>query len=93
MSMPVAERPANQRLLSREALTSATALLLYIALASFVAHMIVAGNYGYFRDELYYIDAGRHFQTGYVDFPPFIAWLAGILRIFGDNLVVLQAGQ
>ncbi len=52
--------------------------------------MIVAGNYGYFRDELYYIDAGRHFQTGYVDFPPFIAWLAGILRIFGDNLVVLH---
>ena len=52
--------------------------------------MIVAGNYGYFRDELYYIDAGRHFQTGYVDFPPFIAWLAGILRLFGDNLVVLH---
>ena len=47
-------------------------------------------NYGYFRDELYYIDSGRHFQTGYVDFPPFIAWLAGILRIFGDNLVVLH---
>jgi 4-amino-4-deoxy-L-arabinose transferase-like glycosyltransferase len=90
MSMPIAERPAYQRLLSRETLTSDTAWLVYIALASFVAHMIVAGNYGYFRDELYYIDAGRHFQTGYVDFPPFIAWLAGILRIFGDNLVVLH---
>jgi len=90
MSMPIAERPTYQRLLSREALTSDTAWLVYIALASFVAHMIVAGNYGYFRDELYYIDAGRHFQTGYVDFPPFIAWLAGALRIFGDNLVVLH---
>jgi 4-amino-4-deoxy-L-arabinose transferase-like glycosyltransferase len=81
---------AGRRFLSREVLTSDTAWLIYIALASFVAHMIVAGNYGYFRDELYYIDAGRHFQTGYVDFPPFIAWLAGILRIFGDNLVVLH---
>jgi hypothetical protein len=90
MSMPVAEHSQFQRFFSREALTSDTAWLLYIALASFIAHMTVAGNYGYFRDELYYIDAGRHFQTGYVDFPPFIAWLAGILRIFGDNLVVLH---
>ena len=79
MSLPVAARPAYQRLLTREALTSDTAWLLYIALASFIAHMIVAGNYGYFRDELYYIDAGRHFQTGYVDFPPFIALARGHL--------------
>src|SRR5262249_29989620 len=62
----------------------------YVALVAFVAHMFVAGSYGYFRDELYYIDAGRHFQTGYVDFPPFIAWLAGILQVVGDNLVVLH---
>jgi hypothetical protein len=57
----------------------------------FLAHLLVAGAYGYFRDELYYIIAGTHFETGYVDFPPFIAWLAAVLRIFGDNLVVLHA--
>ena len=90
MSIPIAEHSPFQRFFSRESLTSDPAWLLYIALASFIAHMLVAGNYGYFRDELYYIDAGRHFQTGYVDFPPFIAWLAGILRIVGDNLVVLH---
>lgn len=61
-----------------------------VALVSFVAHAAVGGNYGYFRDELYYIDAGRHFQAGYVDFPPFIAWLAGILGVVGDNLFVLH---
>ena len=61
-----------------------------MALAKLLAHLSVAGNFGYFRDELYYIDSGRHFQTGYVDFVPFIAWLAGILRIVGDNLVVLH---
>jgi 4-amino-4-deoxy-L-arabinose transferase-like glycosyltransferase len=80
-----------RRVLTREALTSDTAWLISLALASFIAHLLVAGNYGYFRDELYYIDAGRHFQTGYVDFPPFIAWLAGVLRLFGDNLIVLHA--
>jgi len=92
MTVPLAARLAiaRRQLLSREALAGDTALLAYIALASFVAHMAVAGNYGYFRDELYYMDAGRHLQTGYVDFPPFIAWLAGLLQIFGDNLVVLH---
>jgi hypothetical protein len=82
---------ARRRILSREALASDNALLAGIALVSFVAHLLVAGNYGYFRDELYYIDAGRHVQTGYVDFPPFIAWLAALLRLFGDNLVLLHA--
>jgi hypothetical protein len=81
---------AQRRFLSREALASETAPVVAIALVSFVLHLLIAGNYGYFRDELYYMDAGRHFQTGYVDFPPFIAWLAGVLRIFGDNLVVLH---
>jgi 4-amino-4-deoxy-L-arabinose transferase-like glycosyltransferase len=82
---------ARRRVLSREALASESAPVVAIALVSFVAHLLVAGNYGYFRDQLYYMDAGRHFQTGYVDFPPFIAWLAGVLRIVGDNLVVLNA--
>lgn len=33
-------------------------LLVPLAAVSFVAHMLVAGNYGYFRDELYYIADG-----------------------------------
>ena len=40
----------------------ATGLLVTLAGVSFVAHMLVAGNYGYFRDELYYIADGRHLQ-------------------------------
>ena len=40
-----------------------------LAGVSFVAHMLVAGNYGYFRDELYYIADGHHLQAGYVDHP------------------------
>ena len=34
----------------------AIGLLLALATVSFVAHMLVAGNYGYFRDELYYFE-------------------------------------
>jgi Dolichyl-phosphate-mannose-protein mannosyltransferase len=58
-----------------------------LALMDFMAHMLVSGNYGYFRDELYYIEAGRHLAFGYVDFPPFIALLAKFLGVFaGDAL-------
>ena len=63
------------------------ALLLSLALADFAAHMLVSTNYGYFRDELYYIEAGRHLAFGYVDFPPLIALLAGFLDVLsGDAL-------
>jgi 4-amino-4-deoxy-L-arabinose transferase-like glycosyltransferase len=78
-------------LTSREALASDNTLLLAIAGVSFVAHLLVAGNYGYFRDELYYIAAGRHPAFGYVDFPPMIAVLGGILNFLtGDNLVAIH---
>src|SRR5215212_340856 len=62
-------------------------VLLGLALADFVAHMLVSSNYGYFRDELYYIEAGRHLSFGYVDFPPLIALLARTLDVLaGDAL-------
>lgn len=79
------------RMLSRESLTSARAVLLYLALVDFIAHMLVAGNYGYFRDELYYIADGRHLAAGYVDQPALIGWLAALLNwLTGDNLIAIH---
>ena len=53
--------------------------------------MLVAGNYGYFRDELYYIVSGQHLQLGYVDFPPMIAYIAAVLNVLaGDALVAIH---
>jgi 4-amino-4-deoxy-L-arabinose transferase-like glycosyltransferase len=76
---------------SRERLLGDTALLVYLGLIGFAAHMLVAGNYGYFRDELYYIMAGRHLAPGYVDFPPAIALLAALMdALSGDNLVAIH---
>lgn len=69
----------------------ATGLLVTLAGVSFVAHMLVAGNYGYFRDELYYIADGRHLQLGYVDQPLLMGWLAALLRVTsGDSLVAIH---
>jgi 4-amino-4-deoxy-L-arabinose transferase-like glycosyltransferase len=66
-------------------------VLLDLALADFLAHMLVSNNYGYFRDELYYIEAGRHLTFGYVDFLPFIALVAKVLDVLaGDALWTIR---
>jgi 4-amino-4-deoxy-L-arabinose transferase-like glycosyltransferase len=71
--------------------TSPTGLLLILAGIAFVAHLLVAGNYGYFRDELYYIADGHHLQAGYVDHPALIGWLAALLRVTtGNSLVAIH---
>lgn len=70
---------------------SGLALVVSLALLDFLLHMLVAGNYGYFRDELYYLIAGRHLAFGYVDFPSMIALLAALVhRVAGDSLVAIH---
>ena len=88
----VGKRHSLSELLTKKSLTGTTALLAYLGLADFVAHMVFAGNYGYFRDELYYIVSGtQHLSLGYVDFPPMIAYVAAFLNIFSqDSLVTIH---
>ena len=71
--------------------TGAIGLLAGLTLADFVGHMLVSTNYGYFRDEFYYIEAGHHLAFGYVDFPPLIALLAKLLGVLaGDALWIIH---
>ena len=75
--------------LSKKSITSTTALLAYLAVADFAVHMIFAGNYGYFRDELYYVVSGtQHLSLGYVDFPPLIVYVAALLYPVSKDSVV-----
>ena len=80
------------RLFGRRSLTSTTALLVYLGLVDFIVHMLFAVNYGYFRDELYYIVSGaQHLSLGYVDFPPFIAYVAALLNVISkDSLLSIH---
>ena len=86
MSEPARERPSRGL-----ALFGATAVLLYLGLFKLLLHLFTADNYGYFRDELYYVAAGEHLDFGYVDFPPLVALLAALTRsLFGDSLLALH---
>jgi Dolichyl-phosphate-mannose-protein mannosyltransferase len=63
------------------------AVTILLGLATFVIHIARAGEYGYQRDELYFISCARHLAWGYVDQPPLIALIAKIsLALFGDSL-------
>lgn len=60
--------------------TSGTAIILSLAFARLILYFIAGPNYGYFRDELYYLACGEHPAWGYVDQPPLIAWIAWLLE-------------
>jgi Dolichyl-phosphate-mannose-protein mannosyltransferase len=63
----------------------------YIAAAKLVLHLLTAGRYGIFRDELYYLACAEHLDWGYVDQPPLIALVAWFARhLFGESLLGLR---
>src|SRR2546421_11925324 len=79
-----------RRLLTRAALTSDLAVIVYLATAKLLLHLLTNGHYGYFRDELYYLACGDHLAWGYADQPPLIAVVARATRTFGNSLFVLR---
>ncbi len=53
-----------------------------LALGTIAVHLAFNHRFGYYRDELYFIDCARHLAWGYVDQPPLaplIAWLTAPL--------------
>jgi hypothetical protein len=60
--------------------------------AEVLLHLLAINQYGYFRDELYYLASTEHLDWGYVDHPPLsIALLAVVRALFGDSLPALRA--
>lgn len=61
-----------------------------IGIAAFLAHVATSWRYGYFRDELYFIECAKHLAWGYVDQPPLVAFAAWLSAPFGYNIVALR---
>src|SRR5574341_814510 len=56
-----------------------------------ILHLWVNAHDQFFRDELYYMAAAQHLDLGYVDFPPFVALVAGFSRFaFGPSVLSLR---
>ena len=69
----------------------ATAVILYLSAFKLTLHFLTNGQYGYFRDELYYLACGEHLDWGYVDQAPLIAVVARAQRAaLGDSLFAVR---
>ena len=68
------------------------AAVLILALVKIAVHLYTGRRYGFFVDELYYLDCARHLAWGYVDQPPLVAVLAWFERtLLGDSLLAIRS--
>jgi len=66
-------------------------LIAAFAAGTVLVHFLFNGNYGYFRDELYFLACGDHLAWGYVDMPPMVALVARVSRaLLGDSLFAIR---
>jgi len=69
----------------------AAGILITLCAAKLLLHIFTdLRHYGYFRDELYYLDMARHLDWGYVDAAPLVAVYAKIALLMGGSLAALR---
>jgi hypothetical protein len=69
-----------------------TTLLLALALARLLLHLLANGQYGFHRDELAVLEDAHHLAWGYVAYPPLTPFLAHLsMQWFGDSLGAYRA--
>jgi hypothetical protein len=85
-AQPVNDHPGEERLPHL-----ATAIVIGLCTAKLLLHIFTSvRHYGYFRDELYYLDMARHLDWGYVDAAPLIAVYTKMALWMGGSLAALR---
>jgi hypothetical protein len=70
---------------------SAMVIAWFLAAIAVVLQTLTNNQYGYFRDELYFIATSKHLAFGYVDFAPLAALVLRVSRaFFGDSLHAIR---
>jgi hypothetical protein len=62
-----------------------------LALGTVVVHLAFCHRFGYYRDELYFIDCAKHLAWGYVDQPPLVPFLTALTAPWGYPVWMLRA--
>ncbi len=66
-------------------------MLIALAAATLLIHLLCNRGYGYFRDEFYAIACSKHLAWGYVDQPPFSEFVLAVSgRLLGYSLFALR---
>jgi Dolichyl-phosphate-mannose-protein mannosyltransferase len=69
----------------------AVGVMLVLGASKLLLHLFTSlRHYGYFRDELYYLDLARHLDWGYVDCAPLVAVYAKAALLMGGSLAALR---
>src|SRR5271166_86214 len=87
MSTPSETIAAPSRAPAQSIWLSDNALLIYIALATVIVHLIVGNRYGIHRDELATLEDARHLAWGYPAYPPVTPFFGRFsLELFGTSV-------
>jgi 4-amino-4-deoxy-L-arabinose transferase-like glycosyltransferase len=66
-------------------------IILLIALVQFGLHLWTNAHDNIFRDEMYYLVAAQHPAFSYLEYPPFVALVAGVSRaLMGDSVLAIR---
>ncbi len=80
----------SRKFFCRERLLSERAIVLYFIIIKFIV-CLFPYEYGYFRDELYYIALSENLDIGYIDVPPIVPFLLAIVRaLLGTSFISLH---
>src|SRR5437667_3811054 len=91
MLTPAAAQTDSSATSPRRASVTSSRIMWAVAAATLLLHLLTATNYGYFRDELYFLACSRHLAAGYVDMAPLIAWVTALVRVtLGESLFAIH---
>ncbi len=66
-------------------------IILLIAAVQFGLHLWTNSHDNIFRDEMYYLVAAQHPAFSYLEYPPFVALVAGVSRaLMGDSVLAIR---
>ncbi len=80
-----------RQLVGSSTLFSPNGMLLILALIKLSIHFLTNSNYGFHRDELFFLAMGEHPAWGYEEIPPAIAWIGTQVRTYlGESLFAIR---